>query len=104
MTAFARQVGRERTADDHILFRSAAMSLTASVIEDAEAPMIAETFCSLNQRPAMAVPTSGLFWSSAKTISIGWSPALPPASSAATLTPANRPGPVSSAYIPDISH
>ena len=73
------------------------MPLTARVIEEAEAPTIAETPSWSIQRAAIAVPTSGLFWSSAERMVIGRSPAMPPICCTANWTPATRPWPVSSA-------
>src|SRR5450830_438334 len=52
---------------------------------------------------ALVAPTSGLFWWSADTISIGLPSTLPPNSCAAICAATREPGPPMSAYTPDMS-
>lgn len=72
---------------------SLARLATPSAIDEAEPVTTTSTLSRSSQRRAMVMPTSGLFWSSATTTSIGLPATLPPKSSIAMRIANSEPGP-----------
>jgi hypothetical protein len=80
-----------------VRFFSLATTWTASAIAVTGRSTTASTFSTSNQRRAMAEATSGLFWWSAETISIGLPFRVPPKSRTAISAAATEPLPPLSA-------
>ncbi len=80
-----------------VRFFCLAISCTASAIGVTGRSITASTFSLSNQRRAMPLATSGLFWVSAWTISIILPRTAPPKSSAAMRAASTEPGPALSA-------